>query len=384
MIFFGGLPGYACETSRTSSSISPSRPRPTLRCIPATGSRPSRWRPTSRTDGVHWDEPWPTIRLDAGQHVPARELHSAVPRWPAVRVRRGIFDADEARYPGTNETQMFFHYRYLYEATRQRVGVGTFMVQVTDPERAAAVALAIDDAFENSHFHRQRPNRGSVRPELAELAGNLVALLNGIGLAVAFTVLLVTANTMSMAVRERRAEIAVLKTLGFSSGRVMGLILTEALVLALSAGLLGTGWPAWQGQRGKHPVPRRHARAVSGPAVVARARRHHDRFFARAWPRGGIHAGVDGLPRADCGYVASGVGTKNKERRTDRRTTNQEQELGGIALRSRSISVLRYWFWRSMFRSSCSRSWFGSSFFVLCSSFASSSWHYRLAITFAT
>ena len=69
-----------------------------------------------------------------------------------------------------------------------------------------------------------------------------MALLNGIGLAVAFTVLLVTANTMSMAVRERRAEIAVLKTLGFSSGRVMGLILTEALVLALSAGLLGT-WP---------------------------------------------------------------------------------------------------------------------------------------------
>ena len=53
-------------------------------------------------------------------------------------------------------------------------------------------------------------------------------------------VLLVTANTMSMAVRERRTEIAVLKTLGFSSARVMGLILTEALILAASAGLIGT------------------------------------------------------------------------------------------------------------------------------------------------
>ena len=75
----------------------------------------------------------------------------------------------------------------------------------------------------------------------AALAGNLVALLNAIGMAVAFTVLLVTANTMSMAVRERRTEIAVLKTLGFSSGRVMGLILGEALILAVSAGLLGIG-----------------------------------------------------------------------------------------------------------------------------------------------
>ena len=49
------------------------------------------------------------------------------------------------------------------------------------------------------------------------MAGNLALLLNAIGLAVTFTILLVTANTMSMAVRERRTEIAVLKTLGFTA-----------------------------------------------------------------------------------------------------------------------------------------------------------------------
>ena len=64
-------------------------------------------------------------------------------------------------------------------------------------------------------------------------------LLNVIGLAVAFTILLVTANTMSIAVRERRQEIAVLKTVGFSSALVMFLILSEALVLGAMAGLLG-------------------------------------------------------------------------------------------------------------------------------------------------
>jgi putative ABC transport system permease protein len=64
-------------------------------------------------------------------------------------------------------------------------------------------------------------------------------LLNGIGLAVAFTILLVTANTMSIAVRERRQEIAVLKTLGFSGGLVMTLILSEAILIGVLGGVLG-------------------------------------------------------------------------------------------------------------------------------------------------
>ena len=71
------------------------------------------------------------------------------------------------------------------------------------------------------------------------MAGNLALLLNGIGLAVAFTILLVTANTMSIAVRERQQEIGVLKTLGFSSGLVMALILVEALLLAAMGGAVG-------------------------------------------------------------------------------------------------------------------------------------------------
>ena len=58
-------------------------------------------------------------------------------------------------------------------------------------------------------------------------------------MAVAFTILLVTANTMSIAVRERRQEIAVLKTLGYSSGLVMTLILGEALLIGLMGGLVG-------------------------------------------------------------------------------------------------------------------------------------------------
>ena len=64
------------------------------------------------------------------------------------------------------------------------------------------------------------------------MIGDLGVLVNAIGLGVCFTILLVTANTMSMAVRERRTEIAVLKTLGFRGGQVMGLVVAEALLMA--------------------------------------------------------------------------------------------------------------------------------------------------------
>jgi putative ABC transport system permease protein len=171
------------------------------------------------------------------------QLESFIPPYrvgkPFEFIVRGIYDADTVRHPGTNEMQMFFHFDYLFEATRKRAGVGTFMVQVADPERAAAVGKAIDDMFENTDVQTKTESEAAFLQSFAELAGNLVLLLNGIGLAVAFTVLLVTANTLSMAVRERRTEIAVLKTLGFSSRLVMGLILTEAFVMSAAAGLLG-------------------------------------------------------------------------------------------------------------------------------------------------
>lgn len=170
-------------------------------------------------------------------------LESFIPPYrvgkPFEFVVRGIYDADQVRYPGTVELQMFFHSEYLDEATRKRAGVGTFMVQVNDPAQAAWIAKAIDDLFENTDVQTKTESEAAFLQSFSELAGNLVLLLNGIGLAVGFTVLLVTANTMSMAVRERRTEIAVLKTLGFSSRRVMGLILAEAVVLSAVAGFLG-------------------------------------------------------------------------------------------------------------------------------------------------
>ena len=171
------------------------------------------------------------------------QLESFIPPYrigkPFEFVIDGIYDADPILHPGADLTQMFFNYKYLYESTGRRVGAGTYVLEINDPQLAGAISKSIDDLFENSDNQTRTQTESAFLAGFVSMAGNLALLLNGIALAVMFTILLVTANTMSMAVRERRTEIAVLKTLGFPSGLVMGLILGESLVLGALGGTVG-------------------------------------------------------------------------------------------------------------------------------------------------
>jgi putative ABC transport system permease protein len=158
---------------------------------------------------------------------------------PFEFVVRGIFLTDTAKHPRTDTNIMYFHYKYLYEGTGQRIGAGTYTIEIDDPQQAGVVSKAIDATFENSDAQTHTETEQAFAAGFIAMAGNLALLLNTIGLAVSFTILLVTANTMSMAVRERRTEIAVLKTLGFGSGQVMGLIVAESLLLGALGGAFG-------------------------------------------------------------------------------------------------------------------------------------------------
>jgi putative ABC transport system permease protein len=159
---------------------------------------------------------------------------------PFEFVVRGFIDADP-RYAGTETSLMLFHFRYLSESFGGRMWAGTYMVEIDDPAHAAEIGSAIDALFENSSEPTFTESEKEFTSEFMSMAGDLGVIVNGIGLAVCFTILLVTANTMSMAVRERRTEIAVLKTIGFTSGQVMGLIVAEAVLLGALAGALGVG-----------------------------------------------------------------------------------------------------------------------------------------------
>lgn len=165
------------------------------------------------------------------------------PSGPFEFVVRAIYDVDPATDSGTDTNQMFFHFHYLSESLGWPGGARArshlFTVGIADPSRAADIAAEIDALFENSGDQTFTESERAFTSSFISMIGDLGAVVNGIGLAVCFTILLVTANTMSMAVRERRTEVAVLKTLGFRSGQVMGLIVAEALVLGALGGLLG-------------------------------------------------------------------------------------------------------------------------------------------------
>ncbi len=135
-----------------------------------------------------------------------------------------------------------FQYDYFDEARQfGHGGVGWFIVRVKDPERASEIASEIDGLFENSINATRTATEDDSQREFAKQFGNIGLITTGILGAVFFTILLLTANTMAQALRERIPELAVLKTFGFTDGTVGSLVLAEAILLCVAGGALGIG-----------------------------------------------------------------------------------------------------------------------------------------------
>ncbi len=154
----------------------------------------------------------------------------------------GIYDGERT---GTDTTQFLFRYDYFDESRQFGQGaVGWYTIRINDPAHAAEIADRIDKTFANSPYETKTTTEKAFAQAFAKQVGDVGAIMRGILAAVFFTILLVTANTMAQAVRERTAELAVLKTLGFSNGLVLVMVLVESLCLSLAGGLLGLGL-AW-------------------------------------------------------------------------------------------------------------------------------------------
>jgi putative ABC transport system permease protein len=150
----------------------------------------------------------------------------------------GIYDGAET----VDKTQFLFRYDYFDENRRNGHGnVSWYVIKVDDPDHAASIAATLDAKFENSQAETKTGPEKAVIADFAKQTGNIGAMITAILAVVFFTILLVVANTIAQSVRERTSELAVLKTLGFSDGRILRLILTESLFLATPAGWLALG-----------------------------------------------------------------------------------------------------------------------------------------------
>lgn len=150
---------------------------------------------------------------------------------------RGIYDGKRAE---DDVNQFWFRYDYLEERRTFFKGlVGWYVVRVANPDEATKIVEEIDARFADSPYETSTQTERAFAAGFVKQMGNIEFLILSIGGVVFFTLLLVTGNTMAIAVRERTGELAVLKTLGYSDRAVLGLVLAESATFAGVGGGIG-------------------------------------------------------------------------------------------------------------------------------------------------
>jgi len=151
----------------------------------------------------------------------------------------GMLDAEDPAVRGNTDV-VLINVAFFDEARQTGKGTtGWYIERIADSGQARAIAAEIDRRFLNS------PDETKTQPEkesasgFARQIGDVGALVARILAAVFFTILLLTGNTMAQSIRERVPELAILKTLGFSDGRLTALVLGEAMLLMLTGAAVG-------------------------------------------------------------------------------------------------------------------------------------------------
>ena len=135
---------------------------------------------------------------------------------------------------------LYFHATYLEEAVPWFKGrAGFFFTRVGSAQDVASAARIVDDMFRNSPQRTKTESEKAFQLGFVAMLGNVKAFILSICAAVVFAILLVSANTMAMSIRERTREVALLKTLGFTRLGVLGIFIGEAVSLSVIGGVLG-------------------------------------------------------------------------------------------------------------------------------------------------
>jgi len=153
----------------------------------------------------------------------------------------------EGKKKNTDTSQFFFHWDYLNETVKIRYPrrsdqVGVFVSETNSADRMASIALAIDEQFKNSSAETLSETEKAFQLGFVAMTGTIVAAIKLVSYVVIFIIMAVMANTMAMTARERTAEYATLKALGFSPLFVAALIFGESLILALLGGAFGVAF----------------------------------------------------------------------------------------------------------------------------------------------
>jgi putative ABC transport system permease protein len=154
----------------------------------------------------------------------------------------GTFDMKDRSQASGQSSTVFFHYDLFDEGRSFGKGtVGWIEVRVDTPANSAAIANKVDALFANSPNETKTQPANDFAMTFVKQIGDIGFVLRAILGAVFFTLLFLTGNTMMQSVRERVPELAVLKTLGFTDGKVLALVIAESMMLCVFAAVIGLG-----------------------------------------------------------------------------------------------------------------------------------------------
>jgi len=154
---------------------------------------------------------------------------------------RGIWDGADAK---TDESQLLMHWGYVNETIRLKSprradAVGVYIVGIDEPNNAALVGQRIDQLFANSLAETMTETEAAFQLSFVSMSEAILVAVRAVSLIIVVIIMAVMANTMTMTARERLAEYATLKALGFSPGFVVRLLFGESLLIAAIGGLAG-------------------------------------------------------------------------------------------------------------------------------------------------
>ena len=152
----------------------------------------------------------------------------------------GIYSSTK---PGVDKTMFFFDWEYLNETFRNsgflNGQVGWYVLRVADPNTSDQLAQRLDALFANSPAETKTATEKAFASDWAKQVGDIGSIMIAIAAIVMFFILFVAGNAMAQSIRERINELGVLKTLGYSDGRILALVLLESCTIAIVGGGLG-------------------------------------------------------------------------------------------------------------------------------------------------
>ena len=144
---------------------------------------------------------------------------------------RGIYT------PSVPARGIWFNWKYVEEVVPYAKD-DMYILLADSPRDVPHIESAVDDMFRNSPSPTRTETEKQLELDFIAMLGNVKAFILSICMAVVFAILLVSANTMAMTIRERTREVALLKTLGFTPRTVLMLLVAESVTLSVAGGLL--------------------------------------------------------------------------------------------------------------------------------------------------